>query len=64
LASLAAVAPLEIRSRERGPFRRGGLFSGSAEGKILFEGEVSCPRERGCRWRILFFNLPARRKFL
>ncbi|WP_300526679.1 DNA mismatch repair endonuclease MutL [Aminiphilus sp.] len=63
LASLAAVARLEIRSRERGRSGEGGILR-VAEGKILFEGEVSCPEGTRVQVEDLFFNLPARRKFL
>lgn len=64
LASLAAVARLEIRSRERGrPGGKGGILRVS-EGQILFEGEVSCPEGTRVQVEDLFFNLPVRRKFL
>jgi DNA mismatch repair protein MutL len=63
LASLAAVARLEIRSRERGRSGEGGILR-IAEGKILFKGEVSCPEGTRVQVEDLFFNLPARRKFL
>ena len=62
LASVAAVSRLEIRSRERGS-DKGGLIRCEG-GAITLHAENPC--KQGTRIQVddLFFNLPARRKFL
>ena len=62
LASIAAVSRMEIRSRARGA-ESGGVIRCEA-GEITLHSET--PAKSGTRVQIddLFFNLPARRKFL
>ena len=62
LASVAAVSRLEIRSRERGS-DKGGVIRCEG-GTITLHAENPC--KQGTRIQVddLFFNLPARRKFL
>jgi len=62
LASLGAVSRLEIRSRPEGA-SRGGLIRCAAG---IVEAHLEISTEKGTRVQAddLFFNLPARRKFL
>jgi DNA mismatch repair protein MutL len=62
LASVASVSHMEIRSRYHGE-ERGGVIRCDG-GKITLHSEISC--QQGTRIQVddLFFNLPARRKFL
>lgn len=62
LASIAAVAQVELRTRQAGEELGTSLcISGS---KVESQDAVSCPQ--GCNFNVknLFFNVPARRKFL
>jgi DNA mismatch repair protein MutL len=62
LASVAAVSRMEIRSRAEGE-QSGGIIR-SEGGKVTLHTESPC--DKGTRIQVddLFFNLPARRKFL
>lgn len=62
LASIAAVAEVELRTRQEGDeLGTRLLIAGS---KVESQEVVSCPK--GCNFQVknLFFNVPARRKFL
>ena len=62
LASIAAVAQVELRTRLEGEELGASLcISGS---KVESQETISCPQ--GCNFNVknLFFNVPARRKFL
>jgi len=62
LASVASVSHMEIRSKCQGA-EKGGIIRCDG-GKITLHSEISC--QQGTRIQVddLFFNLPARRKFL
>ncbi len=62
LASLAAVADVEIRSRVRDS-ETGGLLK-TSDGKIIEHAKVNCNPGTRIQIENLFASLPARRKFL
>lgn len=62
LASLGAVGKLEIRSRVPGSSR--GAFLRLEGGQVVDQGETTCPSGTRVQVEDLFFNVPARRKFL
>lgn len=62
LASIAAVAQVELRTRLRGTeLGTRLLIEGS---KVISQEPASCPEGANFSVRNLFFNIPARRKFL
>jgi len=62
LASIAACADVTLKTRKR------GLETGAevhiSGGKVLENTEIACPEGCNIAVRNLFFNIPARRKFL
>ncbi|MCB9245516.1 MAG: DNA mismatch repair endonuclease MutL [Flavobacteriales bacterium] len=62
LASIAAVAQVEMRTRQRHSDFGIELLIEASE--IRRQGPVSCPEGTAIRVKNLFFNIPARRKFL
>ena len=62
LASLAAVADVELRSRREGS-ERGGIIR-THDGKITEHIPANCPKGTLVKVENLFSGLPARRKFL
>lgn len=62
LASIAAVAQIELRTRRRGDEL--GTFLRISGSKIESQEPVACPEGTNFAVRNLFFNIPARRKFL
>ena len=62
LASIAAVAQVELRTRLEGE-ELGTLLS-IAGSKVESQESVSCPQGSNFRIKNLFYNIPARRKFL
>ena len=62
LASIATVSLLEIRSRATGE-DRGGMIR-SEGGSVVLHQPLPCPEGTRIQVEELFFNLPARRKFL
>ena len=62
LASIAAVAQVELRTCQEGEDLGTSLFiSGS---KVESQETVACPKGSNFQVKNLFFNIPARRKFL
>lgn len=62
LASIAAVAEVELRTCQRGEqLGTSIIISGS---KVVSQEPVACPEGSNFMVRNLFFNVPARRKFL
>ncbi|NLB59986.1 MAG: DNA mismatch repair protein MutL, partial [Lentisphaerae bacterium] len=62
LAAIAAVTRFTLRTRRKDALA--GTEINMAGGKILDVREASCPLGTSVEARALFFNLPARRKFL
>ena len=62
LASIAAVAQVELRTRR--PEDELGTFIRLAGSKVEAQEPVACPAGSNFAVRNLFFNVPARRKFL
>ncbi len=62
LPSIASVADVEVKSRERGE-ETGSLLRISA-GTVKESAPVATPEGTNIRVRELFYNIPARRKFL
>ncbi len=62
LPSIASVADVEVKSRERGA-ETGSLLRISA-GAVKESAPVATPEGTNIRVRELFYNIPARRKFL
>lgn len=62
LASIAAVSRMEIRSRTE-EAESGGVIR-SEGGKVLLHAEAPCQKGTRIQADDLFYNLPARRKFL
>ncbi|MDR3279999.1 MAG: DNA mismatch repair endonuclease MutL [Synergistaceae bacterium] len=62
LSSIAAVSRMELRSRRDGE-SSGGVLTLEG-GRVASCAEVPCPRGTRVQVDDLFFNLPARRKFL
>ncbi|MFX1327168.1 MAG: DNA mismatch repair endonuclease MutL [Promethearchaeota archaeon] len=62
LASIAAVSKVEITSRSE--FEEKGIELSIEGGKIVNKKEISCPVGTNIKVQNLFYNLPARQKFL
>ena len=62
LSSIAAVAEVSLRTREAGA--ESGVEVSVAGGEHIGTKEVSCPVGSNFSVRNLFYNIPARRKFL
>ncbi|MFX1390203.1 MAG: DNA mismatch repair endonuclease MutL [Promethearchaeota archaeon] len=62
LASIAAVSKVEIISRAN--FEEKGIKLIIEGGKIIDRKEISCPTGTNIQIKNLFYNLPARQKFL
>ncbi|MBR2018557.1 MAG: DNA mismatch repair endonuclease MutL [Prevotella sp.] len=62
LASIAAVAQVELTTRMKGSEL--GSHVSVAGSKVLCQEPVSCPEGSNFRVENLFYNVPARRKFL
>ena len=62
LASIAAVAQVELRTKPTG--RQLGTLVRIAGSKVLGQEPVSCPSGSNFKVDNLFYNVPARRKFL
>lgn len=62
LASIAAVAQVELRTRTEG--EELGTLLTIAGSKVESQEAVSCPKGSSFSVKNLFFNVPARRKFL
>ncbi len=62
LASIAAVADVELRTRPQGSDI--GTFIEIAASKVVTQEPTACPEGTSFLVKNLFFNVPARRKFL
>lgn len=62
LASIAAVAQVELRTRQEG--EELGTHLSIAGGNVTGQEVCSCPQGSNFKVENLFFNVPARRKFL
>ncbi|MCL2502307.1 MAG: DNA mismatch repair endonuclease MutL, partial [Bacteroidales bacterium] len=62
LAAIAAVAELTLKTRQEG--QETGIQLRIQGGQYIDESEVSCPVGANFEVRNLFYNVPARRKFL
>lgn len=62
LASIAAVAQVELRTKLRG--KEIGVSLSIDGSKVVSQEPVACPEGANFAVRNLFFNIPARRKFL
>lgn len=62
LASIAAVADVELRTRQRGSDI--GTFIEIAASTVMAQEPAACPEGTSFLVKNLFFNVPARRKFL
>ena len=62
LASVAAVAQIELNTRTSGQDL--GIHIEYAASKLIVSEKVNCPTGSDFRIKNLFFNVPARRKFL
>ncbi len=62
LASIAAVADVELRTRQQGSDI--GTFIEIAASKVVTQELAACPEGTSFLVKNLFFNVPARRKFL
>ncbi len=62
LASIAAVADVELRTRPQGSDI--GTFIEIAASKVVTQEPAACPEGTSFLVKNLFFNVPARRKFL
>ena len=62
LASIAAVAQVELRTKQQGQDL--GTCINIEGSKVMNQEPVSCPAGSNFAVRNLFFNIPARRKFL
>ncbi|MFX1307929.1 MAG: DNA mismatch repair endonuclease MutL [Promethearchaeota archaeon] len=62
LASIAAVSKVEITSRSK--YEEKGIELSIEGGKIVNKKEISCPIGTNIKVQNLFYNLPARQKFL
>ncbi len=62
LASIAAVADVELRTRQQGSDI--GTFIEIAASKVVTQEPAACPEGTSFLVKNLFFNVPARRKFL
>lgn len=62
LPSIASVARVKVQTREAGEEKGAEIFLEASQ--ILHEGPCSCPEGSQFEIRDLFFNVPARKKFL
>ncbi len=62
LSSIAAVAKVNLTTRERG--NDTGFILKLENGKIVHESEAGCPEGTVIEVKDIFYNTPARRKFL
>jgi DNA mismatch repair protein MutL len=62
LASIAAVSKIEIISRVE--YEEKGIYLHIEGGKVVSKQEISCPVGTNIKVQNLFYNLPARQKFL
>jgi len=62
LASVAAVSEVSLKTRREGD--QMGYEVRFAESKLIYESEVSTPKGSNFIVRNIFYNVPARRKFL
>ena len=62
LAAIAAVSDLTLKTKQEG--RETGIQLHIQGGQCISESEVSCPVGANFEVRNLFYNMPARRKFL
>lgn len=62
MASIAAIAEVELRTREHD--QELGTFIHISGSEIITQEPVSCDRGTNIQVKNLFFNVPARRKFL
>jgi DNA mismatch repair protein MutL len=62
LASIAAIAMVELKSRKRGD--ETGTFIAISGSRVEKQEQVACPEGTTVAVKNLFYNVPARRKFL
>ncbi|MFX1302993.1 MAG: DNA mismatch repair endonuclease MutL [Promethearchaeota archaeon] len=62
LASIAAVSKVEIISRVE--YKEKGVYLHIEGGKVIDKKEITCPVGTNIKVQNLFYNLPARQKFL
>lgn len=62
LSSIAAVSRIKVKTREWGS--QIGTFLEIEDGKIVTSSDIGCPEGTEIEVRDLFYNVPARKKFL